>query len=341
MIVDVQTHFAPDVWRQPMLEAGMVKLPYPGDPPKVVTTYRGVSVPMVPDFADLDLQAEVNDKAGVTHRMLSMPMIVTLVNEAIGVSTIDVAQQHNDAFAEIRDLYAGTVFPYGTVKPHDGHAAVRETQRCIEELGFTALTIDSSYGTGSRQYDHVVETFPFWEYVNDQRIPVFIHPPFLPYGGEWMDRYKFDETVARPHDTGLNAALMIVSGLFDRFPNLRIILAHMGGSLPMILPRLQFADRLGYDGMLGYQQANLEMTPKDYALKHFWVDTMGFDAPGIRHVIDLFGIDHVLLGTDYGPLPMSPTEHIDIIREDLGLSETDQDKVLGRNAADLLKLANE
>jgi predicted TIM-barrel fold metal-dependent hydrolase len=65
---------------------------------------------------------------------------------------------------------------------------------------------------------------------------------------------------------------------------------------------------------------------------------MGFDPPGIRHAIEVFGIDHVMLGTDYGPVPIDPKEHIDIVRNDLGLSETDREKVLGGNAKELFNL---
>ena len=59
---------------------------------------------------------------------------------------------------------------------------------------------------------------------------------------------------------------------------------------------------------------------------------MGFDPAGIRHAIEVFGLDHVLLGTDYGPVPISPREHIDMIVNGLGLSVEDQDRILGLNA---------
>jgi len=62
---------------------------------------------------------------------------------------------------------------------------------------------------------------------------------------------------------------------------------------------------------------------------------MGFDPAGIRHAIELFGVDRVLLGTDYGPVPISPKEHIDIVRNELSLSGEEQEMILGRNAARL------
>lgn len=78
--------------------------------------------------------------------------------------------------------------------------------------------------------------------------------------------------------------------------------------------------------------------PIEYAKKHFWVDIMGFYPPGIKHAIEVFGIERVLFGSDYGALPMSPKEHIDIVRNDLRLSEEDQNKILGLNAKKLFDL---
>jgi predicted TIM-barrel fold metal-dependent hydrolase len=335
MIVDVQTHLHPPNWMKEMVEKEFLDI---RSGKATATRWHGVSFSAVEDFTNLEKQMRVSAEAGVTHRLLGFSMIVTFANEAFGIPTIEAAKIHNDFHAQLREKYPQVIFPYGTVKPHDGKDAVREADRCIEKLGFKGLIIESSYGTNNRQYNHTVETFDFWEYVNDKSIPVFIHPPMLSYGWEWMDRYRFEETVARPNETALNASLMIMSGLFDRFPSLQIILPHMGGSLLMCLPRLQFGHRLGYEALYGYQQANIQKMPIEYAKKHFWVDIMGFYPPGIKHAIEVFGIERVLFGSDYGALPMSPKEHIDIVRNDLRLSEEDQNKILGLNAKKLFDL---
>jgi aminocarboxymuconate-semialdehyde decarboxylase len=334
MAVDVQNHVLPMNLIGDAVRAGIVDLE--SLPP--VIRWRGFTFATAPDMVDVELHMRTCREAGLTHVMLHMAMIVTIANEVMGMPCIEAARRHNDAMARIRDDHPDITFPYGTVKPHDGKAAVEEAARCIEELSFKALAIDTSYGTTDRVFPHTPETFKFWEYANEHEVPVYIHPSMLCYGWEWMDRYKFDETVGRPAETALCVSFMIMSGLFDRFPKLRIILAHMGGGLMMCLPRLRFGHRLGYEGFHEYQKPENLKDPLEYIKENVWVDTMGFDAAGIRHAIEVFGLDHVLLGTDYGPVPISPKEHIDILRNDLGLSVAEQEKILGLNARELFGL---
>jgi aminocarboxymuconate-semialdehyde decarboxylase len=334
MVVDVQNHALPVELMADAAEAGIIDA---GSTPPM-TRWRGVSFSTGEHFVDLELHMRVCREAGITHVMLHQGMLLTVANEVLGRSTVETAGRLNETMARLCEPYRDIVFPYGYLKPHDGREAVREAERCIEEYGFTALAIDTSYGTTDRVFPHTVETFEFWEFVNEKEIPVYIHPAMLAYGWEWMDRYKLDETVARPNETALCVSLMILSGLFDRFPRLRVILAHMGGAFTMCLPRLQFGHKLGYEGFLGYQKARNQKEPMEYARENIWVDTMGFHPPGIRHAIEVYGIDHALLGTDYGPIPIDPKEHIDIVRNEVGLSQRDQDKVLGLNAKELFGL---
>jgi predicted TIM-barrel fold metal-dependent hydrolase len=334
IIVDVQNHILPLESMTEALSAGIIDTTVM--PP--MFRWRGISMSAPRDFTDVELHLQVCREAGITHIMAHQGMLLTVANEVLGMSTVETARRHNETMARIAEPYRDIVFPYGYIKPHDGKAAVKEAERCIDVFGFHGLGVDTSYGTTDRQFLHTPETYEFWEFVSERKVPVYIHPAMLAYGWEFMDRYKLDETVARPNETALSVSLMILSGLFDRFPQVRIILAHMGGSFTMCLPRLQFAHRLGYEGFLGYQKAVNERDPMQYARENIYVDTMGFHPPGIRHAIEVYGIEHVLLGTDYGPIPISPREHIDIILDDMGLSQEEQDKILGQNAVALFDL---
>ena len=76
------------------------------------------------------------------------------------------------------------------------------------------------------------DSFAFWEWAQDRQVPLFIHPPRVPIGhDQQMDQFKLDELIGRPFDTAMALARMILSGLFDRYPRLKIVVAHMGGGL--------------------------------------------------------------------------------------------------------------
>jgi predicted TIM-barrel fold metal-dependent hydrolase len=334
MIVDVQNHFLPPETIADELQSGMVDVSM--TPPAL--RWHGVTLAGSEDMVNLELHLRVCEEAGLTHVMLSETMFLTPAREVLGIPTIESAGRANDAFSRIRDEHPDLVFPLGTVRPHDGRGAADEARRCVEELGFKGMAIDSSYGTNDLAFVHEPETYDFWEYVQEADVPVFMHPPLLAYGWGLMDRYRLDETVARPNQTALCVALMILSGFLDRFPGLKLVLPHMGGSLLMVLPRLRFGHRLGYEQFLGYQKAKNEHEPADYVKRNIWVDTMGFDPQGIRHAIEALGVERVLLGTDYGPLPMSPREHIELITDELDLPEESQDRILGLNAKELFGL---
>jgi aminocarboxymuconate-semialdehyde decarboxylase len=168
-------------------------------------------------------------------------------------------------------------------------------------------------------------------------VPIFIHPPRVPIGRETqMDQFKLDELVGRPFDTAMALARMILSGLFDRYPRLKIVVAHMGGGLLPVMGRLDFGFRLGCEGMPARAVIRCRRRPSEYlAMLH--VDTMGFWAPHVREVVEVFGADRVMLGTDYGPVPLDPKEHIDIVNA-LAISEADKEKILWRNAARFFNL---
>jgi aminocarboxymuconate-semialdehyde decarboxylase len=105
----------------------------------------------------------------------------------------------------------------------------------------------------------------------------------------------------------------------------------MGGGLVPVIGRLDFGFRLGCEGMPEAAIIRCQEMPSAY-LKKLFVDTMGFWAPHVREAVEVFGAERVMFGTDYGPVPIDPKEHVDIVAG-LALSAADTEKILWRNAA--------
>jgi aminocarboxymuconate-semialdehyde decarboxylase len=281
---------------------------------------------------DFDLQQEVSAKAGITGRIISTPFAAEGISWASKTPSVDIVKSVNDQIADIVALSAKN-FGLGTLNPLDA-SHIAEGERCLGALGFKGLLICSSW---HGRFLDGEEAFAFWEWAQDKQVPVFIHPPRVPIGHEQqMDQYKLDELVGRPFDTAMALARMILSGLFDRFPRLKIVVAHMGGGLLPVMGRLDFGWRLGCDGMPERAVIRCKQLPSDYLAK-LHVDTMGFWAPHVREAVEVFGADRVMFGTDYGPVPIDPKEHVDIVNA-LAISAAEKDKILWRNAATFFNL---
>jgi predicted TIM-barrel fold metal-dependent hydrolase len=329
-IIDIHTHCSPRAQSDPFGVAETLR----GTPvgKNAVTNYRGLPAVSYHEMSDFDLQQEVCAKAGVTGRIVSNPFAAEVISAISKSPAIDVVKHVNEQTAGVV-ARAKSNWGLGTLNPLD-QSHIAEGERCLGPLGFKGLLITSSW---HGQFIDGEEAFPFWEWAQDRQVPVFIHPPRVPIGhDQQMDQYKLDELVGRPFDTAMALARMILSGLFDRYPRLKIVVAHIGGGLLPVMGRLDFGWRLGCGGMPERAVIRCKARPSDY-LANLCVDTMGFWAPHVREAVEAFGVDRVMFGTDYGPVPIDPKEHIDIVNE-LAISAADKEKILWRNAARFFNL---
>jgi len=262
-------------------------------------------------------------------------MLLETLSQLLRLPASQVARRLNDATAGLVAKYPTKLAFLVAVNPFNA-ASIGECERCFKEYDAKGVGIGTSWNgifLDSPQAD------PFWEYAQDRDVAIFVHPPLVPIGHKQMNCYKLEEMVGRPFDTAMTASRMILSGLFDRYPRLKIVLPHMGGGLPCVVGRLDFGHRLGYEGLPDGQAARCERQPSAYLRTNIYVDTMGFSPTGIQQCIALLGPDRVLFVTDYAAVPISPKEHVDIIRG-LRLSQDDESRILWKNASGLFKLEN-
>ena len=329
-IIDIHTHCAP----RPTDDRFGVAAALRGTPAgrNMVTSYRGLPAVAYYEMTDFDLQQEALARAGITGRLISNSFAAETWTAISSAPALDIVKFLNDQLAALAARAPGN-WALGTINPLD-RAHIAEGERCLDALGHRGLLINTSW---HGRFIDGEDAFPFWEWAQDRQVPLFLHPPRVPIGHDrQMDQYKLDELVGRPFDTAMALARMILSGLFDRFPRLKIVVAHMGGGLLPAMGRLDFGWRLGCDGMPSDAQIRCERRPSEY-LQLLRVDTMGFWAPHVREAVEVFGVDRVMLGTDYGPVPIDPREHVDIVAG-LAISEPEKEQILWRNAAAFFSL---
>jgi len=300
----------------------------------VVTTFKGISSIIYPELMDIEAQMRCQDQAGITRSLLSFSMAFETSARALPVVPENrLARRLNDATHAIVDRYPDKLDFMAMVNPFN-RDCVKECDRCIDKLGAKGINISTSWN--GKFLDSPKLNY-FWEFVQQKGVAVFLHPPQVPVGHEYMNSYKLEEMVGRPFNTTMTVAWMIYAGVFDRYPNLKIILSHMGGALAMVVGRLDFGFRLGYKGLPKDQIPICKRKPSDYFRRNLYVDTMGFSPLGIKHAIELFGVDRVLFGSDYAAVPISPKEHVDIVKS-LDLFHEDEEKILWKNANTLFRI---
>jgi predicted TIM-barrel fold metal-dependent hydrolase len=213
----------------------------------------------------------------------------------------------------------------------------------LEHHGACAISVATSWGDGEQRRfldDPAAEWL--WRLAVDRGVAVHLHPPMMPCGHESQFPYRLAEVVGRPCDTALTIARMIYSGVFDRYPGLQVMTVHTGGAVPAIVGRLDFGWRVNFNGVADRASvADVEdrnaLMPSEYLRRNVWADVMGLSAPCVTRAIEVYGIDHITFGTDYGPVPISPREHLDMVLS-LGLSDEHLENVLWRNADAVLSL---
>lgn len=196
----------------------------------------------------------------------------------------------NDQIAAMVDEGGGALAGLGAVPLQDVDAAIRELEYVVKVLGFPGVEVGSNVNgepIGAARFD------PFFQACEALGACVFVHA-IRPAG---MDRLvgppALQQVLAYPGDVGLAAASVITSNLLVRRPKLRIAFSHGGGTLGLLLPRLQ----QGW-GVFPALQEQVREAPTEQARRLFY-DTLVFDTGALRYLADTFGASQLLVGTDY------------------------------------------
>jgi aminocarboxymuconate-semialdehyde decarboxylase len=241
----------------------------------------------------------------------------------------------SDYAAEIQNAHRGTLYCLAMATPCGGPAHLKELERAIRELDLKGVLINSSH---KGHYPDDDEARGFWELAQDLDIPVMIHPPHVGFGEERMKEYRLASSVGRPADLCLALSRLIVRGVLEDFPRIKIVGSHGGGGICEVIGRLDYAYELQDEAFfLGpYAPMRIKHAPSHY-LKKMHFDSVTYHAPAARLVLDTVGAEHVLYGSDAPPLTSLKSRAIKLI-EDLNLPPHERDAVFWRNAARLLKL---
>jgi aminocarboxymuconate-semialdehyde decarboxylase len=227
----------------------------------------------------------------------------------------------NDQIAAMVVESGGQIAGLGAVPLQDIDLAIRELEYVVKTLGFAGVEVGSNINgapIGAPQFD------PFFQACEALGAAVFVHA-IRPAGMERLvGPAPLQQVIGYPSDVGLAAASVITGNLLVRRPKLRIAFSHGGGTLAMLLPRLQ----QGWGVFPALKEAVSE-APMAQARRLFF-DTLVFDEPTLRHLVHSFGATQLLIGTDY---PFNFHEHSPVERiEAAGFDDATAMQLVQHNA---------
>jgi 2,3-dihydroxybenzoate decarboxylase len=270
------------------------------------------------------------DAAGIDRQIVSLTAPGTqILNRDDGTA---IAALANDQLAQACRRYPDRFSGLTAIAPQDPQRAAREIERGHAELGFSGVIINAhTHG----EYLDDQKFWPIFEAAEALDTPIYLHPstpprdmigPLLAAG---LDGAIYGFAV----DTGMHVLRIITSGVFDRFPRLRLVVGHLGEALPFWLYRLDYMHAATVRARRYETMKPIKRKPSEYLRENVWVTTSGVAwAPAIMFCREVLGPEHVMYAMDYPYqyLPEEVTAHENLpitTQEKAALFQTNAERV--------------
>ena len=329
MVIDIHTHILPK--DLPDLEkkfgyGGWIRLDHnsngtanmikDGEQFRVVKCNCWDPVARLDDCQESGVSLQVISTIPVMFSYWAQPKHTYLLSRLLNDDIANVVQNNPKRFVGL-----------GTIPMQDEKLALKELERCIQDLKFPGIQIGSNINGRNLSSQ---KFFPIFEAAADLGSCIFVHPWNI-MGKNQMEKYWLPWLVGMPAETSRAICSMIFSGIFEKLPNLRVAFAHGGGAFPATIGRIQH----GYDTRPDLCAIDNNVDPTDY-LGKFWIDSLVHDFDMLEFLLKKVGNKKIALGSDY-PFPLGE-KMPGLLIKNSNLSKATKENLLYKNALDWLAI---
>ena len=239
---------------------------------------------------------------------------------------LETSRFFNDHICSCVTHYPDKFIGLGTVPLQDIDMAIKEMERCVNELKMPGIEIGSNINQlnlSDQKFD------PFWEAAQELNCSIFIHPWEM-MGENEMMKYWLPWLVGMPAETARAICSLIFGGVMEKYPNLKFAFAHGGGSFPATVGRVEHGWKVRPD----LCAIDNPINPRDY-LGKFWVDSLVHDEVSFDVLMKTVGEDKICVGSDY-PFPLGEHRPGELV-ESMNISIETKQKIMFENAMNWLK----
>ena len=251
-----------------------------------------------PELLDFEKRLQYMDENRIAVQVLSMASPVSDLVPA--EEQVRICRQSNDITKQHMEEYPGRFQGFASLPMADPDAAASELERCVQELGFCGAMLAGRY---KGRFYNEAEFFPIFEKAAELDVPVYFHPALIPM--EVQEAYYMSDAYSWivgaelasagygwHSEVGIQIMRLILSGIFDKLPNLKFISGHWGETIPAFLDRM--------DTILDREITGLKKTVSEYYKDHVYITPSGImSTDQLEYMVKRMGADHVMYAIDY------------------------------------------
>lgn len=330
MKIDVHNHIYPQKFMEQLaIDGPAVGIEVKKDAAGQTTIYRYGTriVTMTPPMMDIDLRLKDMDAAGFDIQILttSIPGVEVFPHD-VGVN---ITRLLNDEMAAIAKAHPDRFIGFGSLYFPDMEETVKETDRCIEELGLKGFTIGSHINGMRLDNEHM---YPFYERLCQHDLPIHMHPR-PPLDKETYKDFGLGALIGFECDISVSVARLVFSGTLEKFDKLKLIVPHLGAGITFLSERIEF-------GWEHYPECHKIPHSAKYYLKKLYYDSVNSSKDAVHPTMCTYGLvgaDHMVLGTDY-PHVLGDIHQMLLSIEALPITNEEKEKIYSKNILGLLNM---